>query len=66
MSGRLIRLVMFAALAVAVWLGSRVALLLLLLWHAALLEVFREELFLRQEDQALSRLRDYWRELGGR
>jgi hypothetical protein len=58
-----LRVVTVLALLVAIWYGYRLALVLLLAWHAAQLWSMRQELFYQQEDDAMRRLSDYWKQL---
>jgi len=58
-----IRAAVVLALLVAIWYGSRLALIALLGWYAVQFANVRQELFYRQEDAAMGRLREYWHRL---
>jgi hypothetical protein len=60
------RVVIVLGLLVAIWYGYRLALVLLLGWYAVQLVNVRQELFYRQEDDAMRRLKNYWDQLTGR
>jgi hypothetical protein len=61
----LLRLAAALALLVATWHGSPLALVALLAWQQYQIERLRRELFYRQEEEALARLREYWQQLSG-
>jgi hypothetical protein len=59
----LLRIATTLVLLVAIWYGYRLALMVLLGWYAVQLVNIRQELFYRQEDDAMRRLREYWQQL---
>jgi hypothetical protein len=59
----LLRVVAVLVLLVGIWYGYRPAMMVLLGWYAVQLANIRQELFYRQEDDAMRRLRDYWHQL---